>query len=548
MSRYGSVDPGADITTRIVQSASPLDLARRVNAALAEIAMLPNMQVIASMTLAGAGDGHTFTVTIEAAAMADVQGGLMPATPGVQCYMASEASALLKARNALTLPTEPLAEVQVSGAAQGTRFMGMLVFGVLEGGGGGCLTPLSRVFYVDSGTTTPLPDQNGSISCPYASIQDALDAIPPPVDFDDAAIPWVLLVVNGFYDEDVLIPPNRSIALKAIQGLATPTPLLTVADGFGIGVFMGAPGFDTNRVIVWDFTQVPDQFPFVSLEVEGFGWTGDEEEDPIPGISVIAPFEEPLEYNPKLVVRNCIIDVGSIRDDGEEKAQIELDLRHCRIAEVRLKNALAQAEHTLVGSLEVGHVLSQNCEFFTCLINQPAVISTDERRQYAMKDTVLVGFEGDHEWAEEIVMDAVTYLYLTQAGGPAEGSDFPRYIVENVSAAWQDQVFNTGDANFVIPPAGEDRVFVSVPSDGVTRTLSLPSASSYLAHTALPGGGGPGRDLYVINGATGTGMTEVDASGGDTIDGAGSVTFPAGEGVHLAPASATTWVVIATKK
>ena len=91
MSRYGSIDPGADITTRVVQSANPLDLARRVTAALLEIAKLPNMQVIASMTLAGAGDGHTFTVTIEAAAMADVQGGLMPGaagvTVGVQCYM-----------------------------------------------------------------------------------------------------------------------------------------------------------------------------------------------------------------------------------------------------------------------------------------------------------------------------------------------------------------------------------------------------------------------------------------------------------------------------
>jgi hypothetical protein len=542
MSRYGSIDPGAKITTRVVQSANPLDLARRVNAALAEIAALPNMQVIASMTLAGAGDGHTFTVTIEAAAMADVQGGLMPATPGVQCYMAAEASALLKARNALTIPDEPLVEVQVAGSAQGTRFMGMLVFGVLEGGGGGCLIPLSRVFYVDSGTTTPLPDQNGSISCPFASIQDALDAIPAPVDFSDVVIPWVLLVVNGFYDEDVLIPPNRSIALKAIQGLLSPTPLITIADGFGVGVIMTDPGFDTNRVITWDFTQVEDQSPFVSLEVEGFAFFGDSEEDPIPGISVIAPFEAPLEYFPKLVVRNTVIDVGSIRDDGEEKAQIELDLRHCRIAEVSLKVALLQAEATTVGDLLIGHVLSQNCQFFTATIEQPVVFATDVQRQFAMKDTVLTGEEGDFEWSEEIVMDAVTYFYLQSQGG-GTNPVFPRYIVEDTTAAWRFDTRILPAGNVTIENAGRDRNFLSSPADLGINTVTLPDADAYTAGTT---NSESARDVYIENIATGSGTVSVVAQGADTLLG-GPVSLAAGEGVHLVPVSSSTWRVVTTK-
>lgn len=136
MSNYGTVSAGKTVNTAVVQSANPEDLQRRVNAVIAKIAQPPGANLIASMTLAGAGDGHTFTVTIEWAPGGDfAEGGLTPGD-GVACYMASQSEALLAARIAAG-GSGPFADSQVAGASGGSRFMGMLVFGVIQGGAGG---------------------------------------------------------------------------------------------------------------------------------------------------------------------------------------------------------------------------------------------------------------------------------------------------------------------------------------------------------------------------------------------------------------------------
>jgi hypothetical protein len=223
MSRYGSINVTgpASLLTRIVQSAEPNDLASRVNAA---IAALPGGYVVVGITLAGGGDGHTFTVTMEAGAAADVTGGFT-APPAVACFLASEAEAMQIARAAAGPTSGPFADTQVAGSSKGTRFMGLVVTGdVLGGGGGGpCLTPLSRVYYVDGGTTTPLVQQNGSISCPFASIQQAIDAVPVrPPTVADQLVPWTFRIVPGFYDEDLVLRADGAVVFEPIGNPGAP--------------------------------------------------------------------------------------------------------------------------------------------------------------------------------------------------------------------------------------------------------------------------------------------------------------------------------------
>jgi hypothetical protein len=96
-------------------------------------------------------------------------------------------------------------------------------------GGGGACAPLSRTYYVDGGTTTPLVQQNGAICTPFAGIQQALDAIPPAIfpitsieDLLEDVIPWNILIAGGAYNEDLIIPANRAVMLEGIGGPPLP--------------------------------------------------------------------------------------------------------------------------------------------------------------------------------------------------------------------------------------------------------------------------------------------------------------------------------------
>jgi len=96
-------------------------------------------------------------------------------------------------------------------------------------GGGGACAPLSRTYYVDGGTTTPLVAQTGSICAPFAGIQQALDAIPPAIfpitsieDLVEDIVPWNILIAGGAYNEALVIPANRAVMLEGIGGPPIP--------------------------------------------------------------------------------------------------------------------------------------------------------------------------------------------------------------------------------------------------------------------------------------------------------------------------------------
>lgn len=117
------------ITRVFVQSADPVDLQNRVNAALATLNADPNALLVIAMNLAGAGDGHTFVVEILATTPVNVASGTPfdPAAATVRCYMAADAFELAVQRGRVLPLTTAIADEQLAGAAQGTRFMGMIV-------------------------------------------------------------------------------------------------------------------------------------------------------------------------------------------------------------------------------------------------------------------------------------------------------------------------------------------------------------------------------------------------------------------------------------
>lgn len=86
-------------------------------------------------------------------------------------------------------------------------------------------------------------DGNGSIAKPFATIQDALDAIPAPASAAEELTRYTILVAPGCYDEDLSIPPSRRIA---ILGLGP----ITLGDGAGQYFASTTP-----RNITWHLNQ-----------------------------------------------------------------------------------------------------------------------------------------------------------------------------------------------------------------------------------------------------------------------------------------------------
>jgi hypothetical protein len=86
------------------------------------------------------------------------------------------------------------------------------------GGGGGGVAPITGLTFVDatySGATPP----DGSIGAPHTTIQDALTAIGDATTVAEQFQGWKVVISAGFYDEDLVIPQRRNIALDCAPGV-----------------------------------------------------------------------------------------------------------------------------------------------------------------------------------------------------------------------------------------------------------------------------------------------------------------------------------------
>jgi hypothetical protein len=112
--------------------------------------------------------------------------------------------------------------------------------------GPGC-PPLSNVFYVDGGTSTPAVDQDGAICTPFDTITKALLAV-------GALSQATIFVTPGTYDEDLSIPADRQIAIEGLGqvdlGTGAPARNITWATDTG---FLGLENIHvTGKITISD--------------------------------------------------------------------------------------------------------------------------------------------------------------------------------------------------------------------------------------------------------------------------------------------------------
>jgi len=130
MTRYVTSDLIlADTPTIFIQTADAVEMAARLNA------ILQADTLVASLALAGAGDGHTFVVSVETTETAT---GPLGDDSVIGCYLGASEQALGVAKQAMVTellaltPPSPgqvlsIIDEQIAGSAKGTVFMGMLV-------------------------------------------------------------------------------------------------------------------------------------------------------------------------------------------------------------------------------------------------------------------------------------------------------------------------------------------------------------------------------------------------------------------------------------
>ena len=103
--------------------------------------------------------------------------------------------------------------------------------------------PSPYTVYVDGSNTTPV--QDGSVTNPYVTIQDALDAIGPAVDYDDYVNTPVVYVAAGTYNESPIVPAARTIVIL-LDGQTVVNGYFTIT----VNQALLPPGANTAQVSV----------------------------------------------------------------------------------------------------------------------------------------------------------------------------------------------------------------------------------------------------------------------------------------------------------
>lgn len=104
------------------------------------------------------------------------------------------------------------------------------------GGSGAVLTRLSRMWFVDGGSTAPgTPD--GNIETPFLTIAAAMTAVAAVADTSTLFV-IVLVPKSGGYTENVTVPSNRIVSLTSISESGTINGNVTWPAGAGGGLFL----------------------------------------------------------------------------------------------------------------------------------------------------------------------------------------------------------------------------------------------------------------------------------------------------------------------
>jgi len=75
--------------------------------------------------------------------------------------------------------------------------------------------PLARTRWIDSGTTTPATNANGSVALPYNSITNFINSLPVTPTLFDGTTWFAAIVSPGTYTENVSLPAYRNLRIRA---------------------------------------------------------------------------------------------------------------------------------------------------------------------------------------------------------------------------------------------------------------------------------------------------------------------------------------------
>jgi hypothetical protein len=130
------------------------------------------------------------------------------------------------------------------------------------------LRPFTYVIYVDGGADNGGVDPDGSIRYPFTTIQDALDTIPAASSALDSRKSYMIKIMAGNYDEDLLIVGSKRRIILYAEGQVT------------LGNITGSSwsydsAADTARTITWnatsEFTSVPNSLVITGSVPESEG-------------------------------------------------------------------------------------------------------------------------------------------------------------------------------------------------------------------------------------------------------------------------------------
>jgi len=118
--------------------------------------------------------------------------------------------------------------------------------------------------WVNSNISPPIANPTGTFDAPFATIQAALDEAGVPTSATDQLTPWTIFVVGGAYDQDLVIPPYRSVNIIAL-GLVI-LGLSSISRTVTIDLPAGAP-FPGAVVIGISDLGAPDVFKFACDQI-----------------------------------------------------------------------------------------------------------------------------------------------------------------------------------------------------------------------------------------------------------------------------------------
>jgi len=239
--------------------------------------------------------------------------------------------------------------------------------------------------YVDHSSTSDSED--GSLAHPYKTIQAALTAKPAPTSAAEANSPWAVLIIPGYYPEDLVIPTTGTIVLQGSGGQvklgsATPTTndityaaavgtysetsSLELRDFYTMGTITVSNAAETANLLMRDAP--------VGVEIDGTGIF-----DPEFGIldvrdSTVAA----IDFNGEVTIDRCSVVgtcdftkssrlenstfTGAVTSTGEMGV-----IRGCTFA--ALATFAANGPAVYQSNFTSVTVADASCYFFDCLIN-----------------------------------------------------------------------------------------------------------------------------------------------------------------------------------